>query len=107
MTVNDAKFTYGEFLTRCVALSDRRPRSMYFVIVMPMARFLRLFERDAEVHRARLPGVHAEHSAGGAALPGVHGRDRPRDGALDGGALAPAGVTAGNHGQVSVITIRH
>lgn len=54
LTVNGTKFTYGAFLTQVVAFVIAAA-VMYFVIVLPMARLLSLFERDAEVAERDCP----------------------------------------------------
>jgi large conductance mechanosensitive channel len=54
LTVGDAEFGYGKFLT--VVLSFLISAAVvYFLIVLPVARFLRLFERDAEATERDCP----------------------------------------------------
>jgi large conductance mechanosensitive channel len=54
LSVGDADFAYGKFLT--VALSFLISAAVvYFLIVLPVARLLRLFERDAEATERDCP----------------------------------------------------
>jgi large conductance mechanosensitive channel len=48
LTIVKSRFTYGIFLTQVVSFLIAAA-VMYFVIVLPVARLLRLFEKDAEV----------------------------------------------------------
>jgi large conductance mechanosensitive channel len=47
LTINGSKFTYGAFLTQALSFLIAAA-VMYFVIVLPVARMLSLFERDTE-----------------------------------------------------------
>jgi large conductance mechanosensitive channel len=54
LSVGGADFAYGKFLT--VVLSFLISAAVvYFLIVLPVARFLRLFERDAEATERDCP----------------------------------------------------
>ncbi len=54
LTVGDSKFLYGKFLTQAVSFLIAAA-VMYFVIVLPVARLLRLFEKDTEVAEKDCP----------------------------------------------------
>jgi large conductance mechanosensitive channel len=47
LTIGKGRFTYGAFLTEVISFLISAA-VVYFVIVLPFARLLRLFERDAE-----------------------------------------------------------
>jgi large conductance mechanosensitive channel len=52
--VGKAKFTYGAFLTEVLSFLISAA-VVYFVIVLPVARLLQLFERDAEATERDCP----------------------------------------------------
>jgi large conductance mechanosensitive channel len=54
LTVHGTPFTYGKFLTEALSFLIAAA-VMYFVIVLPMARLLKLFERDAEATERDCP----------------------------------------------------
>jgi large conductance mechanosensitive channel len=54
LTIGKAKFTYGAFLTEALAFLISAA-VVYFVIVLPVARLLRLFERDVEATERDCP----------------------------------------------------
>ena len=54
LTIGKAKFTYGAFLTEVISFVIAAA-VVYFVIVLPFARLLRLFERDAEATERDCP----------------------------------------------------
>ena len=54
LTVGDAHFAYGKFLTAVLSFLISAA-VVYFVIVLPVARLLRLFERDAEATERDCP----------------------------------------------------
>jgi large conductance mechanosensitive channel len=54
LTVGDARFTYGAFLTEVISFLISAA-VIYFVIVLPAARLLSLFERDAEATERDCP----------------------------------------------------
>lgn len=54
LRVNGSKFLYGAFLTEAIAFLISAA-VVYFVIVLPVARLLRLFEKDAEATERDCP----------------------------------------------------
>jgi large conductance mechanosensitive channel len=54
LRVGKAKFTYGAFLTEVLSFLISAA-VVYFVIVLPVARLLRLFERDVEATERDCP----------------------------------------------------
>lgn len=76
-TVGTSRFTYGAFLTDVLSFLIAAV-VVYFVIVVPVSRALKLFQND---QAAGLSRVHDEHPARGPALPAVHRGDRARQGA--------------------------
>ena len=54
LTIGKAHFTYGAFLTEVISFLISAA-VVYFVIVLPFARLLRLFERDAEATERDCP----------------------------------------------------
>ncbi|MDN3351167.1 large conductance mechanosensitive channel protein MscL [Actinomadura sp. DC4] len=54
LTINDAKFRYGLFLTEVISFLISAA-VVYFVIVLPAARLLALFERDVEATERDCP----------------------------------------------------
>ena len=54
LTINRSVFRYGAFLTQAVSFLIAAA-VMYFVIVLPVARLLRMFEKDAEVSEKDCP----------------------------------------------------
>lgn len=54
LKVNGSKFLYGAFLTEAIAFLISAA-VVYFVIVLPVARLLRLFEKDAEATERDCP----------------------------------------------------
>jgi large conductance mechanosensitive channel len=54
LSVGNADFKYGKFLTVVISFLISAA-VVYFVIVLPVARFLRLFERDAEATERDCP----------------------------------------------------
>jgi large conductance mechanosensitive channel len=54
LTVGDARFTYGAFLTEVMSFLISAA-VVYFVIVLPVARLLRIFEKDVEASERDCP----------------------------------------------------
>jgi large conductance mechanosensitive channel len=54
LTIGKAHFSYGAFLTEVISFLISAA-VVYFVIVLPVARLLRLFERDAEATERDCP----------------------------------------------------
>ncbi|MCW2948276.1 MAG: large conductance mechanosensitive channel protein [Actinoallomurus sp.] len=54
LTVGGARFTYGAFLTEALSFLIAAA-VVYFVIVLPVTRLLKLFERDAEATERDCP----------------------------------------------------
>jgi large conductance mechanosensitive channel len=54
LTVNNTPFKYGAFLTQVISFLISAA-VIYFMIVLPVARLLRLFERDAEATERDCP----------------------------------------------------
>jgi large conductance mechanosensitive channel len=54
LKVGHARFTYGVFLTDVISFLISAA-VVYFVIVLPVARLLRLFERDVEATERECP----------------------------------------------------
>jgi large conductance mechanosensitive channel len=54
LRVNGSKFLYGAFLTEAIAFLISAA-VVYFVIVLPVARLLRLFEKNAEATERDCP----------------------------------------------------
>ena len=54
LSVGDATFEYGKFLTAVISFLIAAA-VIYFVIVLPVARLLRLFERDTEATERDCP----------------------------------------------------
>jgi large conductance mechanosensitive channel len=54
LTIDKAHFRYGVFLTEVISFLISAA-VVYFVIVLPVARLLRLFERDAEATERDCP----------------------------------------------------
>jgi len=54
LTVGDARFTYGAFLTEVISFLISAA-VVYFVIVLPVARLLRIFEKDVEASERDCP----------------------------------------------------
>jgi large conductance mechanosensitive channel len=59
LTIGKARFTYGAFLADVVSFLISGA-VVYFVIVLPVARLLRLFERDVEASERDCPECTAE-----------------------------------------------
>ncbi len=54
LTIHGSQFKYGVFLTQAVSFLIAAA-VMYFVIVLPMARMLKMFEKDAAVTERDCP----------------------------------------------------
>ena len=54
LTINKAHFRYGAFLTQAISFLISAA-VIYFVIVLPVARLMRLFDRDAEATERDCP----------------------------------------------------
>jgi large conductance mechanosensitive channel len=54
LTIGGADFTYGRFLTQVISFLIAAA-VMYFMIVLPVARLLNLFERDKKVDERDCP----------------------------------------------------
>jgi large conductance mechanosensitive channel len=72
---NQGIFTYGTFLTEVLTFLISA-LVVYFVLVMPVSRLLKLLERNKRGGDQGLPRVHDEHPGCGQALPRMHGADR-------------------------------
>ena len=70
-----ATFTYGQFLTEALTFLISA-LVVYYAMVLPVSRLLKLLERNKAATTRDCPRVHDEHPGGRAALPGVHGADR-------------------------------
>jgi large conductance mechanosensitive channel len=73
--VGKATFTYGQFLTEALTFLISA-LVVYYAMVLPVSRLLKLLDRNQAATSRDCPGVHDEHPGRGPALPAVHGRDR-------------------------------
>jgi large conductance mechanosensitive channel len=77
LKVGTATFTYGQFLTEALTFLISA-LVVYYAMVLPASRLLKLFDRNEAATTRGLSRVHDEHPGRGPAVPGVHGRDHPR-----------------------------